>query len=328
MGKGKNKNKGDREDRGGHHRSGHHHSAYHTRKQEVKYGKRKCNFGCKLAMWDFGHCDPKKCSGKKMERLGLITNLRVGQKFPGIVVTPNAKSVICPNDRDIVLKDGISVVECSWARLDEVPFKRIGGKHERLLPYLVAANPINYGKPLKLNCVEAIAACLAIVGSEDLALELLKHFSWGPVFLSENRELIHLYQQCTDEESVLGAQRKYMEAVEKQRELRHEMSKTVDVWALGNPNHGSGNVLDNELQNEEGVVKNNEDLEAAVSDSISTNNDKHGDLLLDEGKREASQGEVVPDDATSTPPLAEVRKEQLDAEQEVNLKMAHISLEN
>jgi len=36
---------------------------------------------------DFDHCDPRRCSGKKLSRLGLITELRVGSKFRGIVVS-------------------------------------------------------------------------------------------------------------------------------------------------------------------------------------------------------------------------------------------------
>ena len=40
-----------------------------------------------VAMWDFEHCDPKRCSGKKLERHGLIKSIRIGQKFRGIVLT-------------------------------------------------------------------------------------------------------------------------------------------------------------------------------------------------------------------------------------------------
>lgn len=251
MGKGKNK---DRSDRGGSadHKRGHKkvsNGSGHGQRQETKHG-RKSDFPCKLAMWDFGHCDPKRCSGKKMERLGLITSLRIGQKSQGIVVAPNGKGVVCPNDREIVETNGVAVVECSWARLDEIPFGKIGGHNERLLPYLVAANPVNYGRPMKLNCVEAVAACLAIVGHEDWALELLKHFSWGPVFLVINRELLDKYQQCTDQESVLQAEKEFLAEVEREKEERQHRKETMDVWGMGNPNH-----VDEESEEQESDVE-------------------------------------------------------------------------
>lgn len=40
-----------------------------------------------VAMWDFDHCDPKRCSGKKLARHGLITSMRVGHRFRGVVLT-------------------------------------------------------------------------------------------------------------------------------------------------------------------------------------------------------------------------------------------------
>lgn len=113
----------------------------------------------KAACWDLGHCDPKRCSGKRLMNFGLMRELQIGQRFPGVIVSyvfthpylhnthrgnpqkltsishlssPNAKKIISPADKDLLEQFGAAVVECSWVRVKEVPWSRIGGKCERL----------------------------------------------------------------------------------------------------------------------------------------------------------------------------------------------------
>lgn len=259
MAKGKNKQTEERTSKS-RTSNGHKSKQHHVRRGRQETGAQTQNsesiFPVKLAMWDFDHCDPKRCSGKKLERLGYIKNLRVGQKFQGIVVSPNGKGVVCPDDKEIVESFGAAVVECSWARLDEVPFNKIGGKHERLLPYLVAANTVNYGRPWKLNCVEALAACFAIVGHEEWAAKLLENFSWGLTFLDINKELLEVYRQCTDSESVEKAQNEWMAKLEQEVRQRKEQSAAGDVWMMGNVNRGAdGLASDEDEEDDESEVE-------------------------------------------------------------------------
>ena len=41
--------------------------------------------------------------------------------------------------------------------------------NERLLPLCKAANPVNYGKDVKLNCAEALAGALWLAGFKEQA---------------------------------------------------------------------------------------------------------------------------------------------------------------
>ena len=83
----------------------------------------------------------------------MIESLPTAAFFPGVVLTPQGKRSVSPADRDIIVRSGLCVVDCSWARLNDVPFSRLKGGAHRLLPILVAANPVNYGKVAKLSCV-------------------------------------------------------------------------------------------------------------------------------------------------------------------------------
>lgn len=135
---------------------------------------------------------------------------------------------------------GLAVVEASWARLDEVPFGKIKGPHERLcefsvattptcpcllkhppVPYLVATNPVNYGRPWRLNCVEALAAGFYITGHDEWAELLLSKFSWGHSFWKMNGHLIERYRTCHTHEEVS----EMAERIQRELQEEHERQK-------------------------------------------------------------------------------------------------------
>lgn len=195
--------------------------------------KRQNKLPVPVAMWDFDHCDPKRCSGKKLLRQGMITQLTVSQPFNGITLSPQGEIPVCPNDRSLVETSGVSVVEASWARIDEVPFRKMKIAHPRILPYLVATNPVNYGKPYKLNCVEAIAACFFITGFKKFGHRMMSKFSWGHAFYKVNRKLFHIYRRCSDVPSILEAQKTWLAELEAEHAAKELRKLVLDSDVTG-----------------------------------------------------------------------------------------------
>jgi pre-rRNA-processing protein TSR3 len=174
-----------------------------------------------LSMWDFEHCDPNRCSGQRLARRGVIRILKLRDPCHGVVLTPTATRLVSPADREVAMHGGVGVVDCSWKELDKVPWSRMRMGAPRLLPFLVAANSVNYGRPMKLNCAEAVAATLFILGFEAQAREVLSHFSYGPEFFEVNKDVLAGYQTCNSEEEVKAFQDAFLAAA-------REISAPVD----------------------------------------------------------------------------------------------------
>jgi pre-rRNA-processing protein TSR3 len=98
--------------------------------------KRSESLECRVFLWEFGQNDSKRDSGSKMVRLGYAKRLRIGQSFPGVVLSSEAKTFVSPEDTDLVEKNGVAGINCSWNRLDEIPFGSIGNDIRLLIRYL------------------------------------------------------------------------------------------------------------------------------------------------------------------------------------------------
>lgn len=166
----------------------------------------------KIVVYHTKQCDPRKCSALKLKRHNLVWIVHQTRKLPGgaVILNPFSKKAFSPFDRERIEKKGLVALDLSWKHADDVKnFLTLRGA-SRCLPYLVAANPINYGKPTKLSTVEALAAALYLAGFKEKAEKLLSLFKWGPTFLSLNEELLETYAKAHDSGEIVEMQRQFM----------------------------------------------------------------------------------------------------------------------
>jgi pre-rRNA-processing protein TSR3 len=148
-------------------------------------------------------CDPRKCTVKKLERADLIRIVKTLSRIPRntLLLDPTAEQALSPADWTV---KSVTVLDCSWEVLDTGVVR--SWRIRRALPFLVAANPVNFGRPCILSSVEALAAALWILGEEQQARGILAKVSWGIRFLEVNAEPLALYATARDSAEVVKFQ--------------------------------------------------------------------------------------------------------------------------
>ncbi len=154
-----------------------------------------------LFIYHTGQCDPKKCTGLKLIRFGLATPVK---KIPNCtILNPLSEKAFSPEDTGDIL-----ALDCSWNQSQDIFLKY--EKNSRSLPYLVPANPVNYGKPTKLSTVEALAGALYILGKKEKALNILSKFGWGRVFIDLNHKMLEEYAKAKNSREIVAIQKEFM----------------------------------------------------------------------------------------------------------------------
>ena len=168
--------------------------------------------GIKIVVYHAKQCDPRKCSALKLKRHNLVWIVHQTRSLPkgGIILNPFSTRAFSPADRERIEKKGLVALDLSWKHAGDVEkFLNLRGV-SRCLPYLIAANPINYGKPTKLSTVEALAAALYISNFREEAKRFLSIFKWGATFLSLNQTLLDIYSQAADSSEVVELQKQFI----------------------------------------------------------------------------------------------------------------------
>ena len=162
------------------------------------------------AIW-LAQDDPKKNTAVRASKDNLLQLHKDFRRLPkrGIILEPLCGKVLGPEDRETFERNGALVgLDCSWAQIEDSVehVMRRTRLQPRMLPLLLAANPVNWGKPGKLTTVEALAASLYLLGRKDQARELLSKFRWGERFIELNKEPLDAYAAAKSSAELVSLQ--------------------------------------------------------------------------------------------------------------------------
>jgi pre-rRNA-processing protein TSR3 len=143
----------------------------------------------------------------KMKRFGKVRILSRISNIPRntLLLDPTVEQAISPMDKHA---PSITVLDCSWEVLDTSVVEKY--RTRRALPFLLAANPLHYGRPFQLSSIEAFAAALCILGEREQAQQILSLYTWGCRFLELNAEPLFLYAKARDSAEVIAIQAGYL----------------------------------------------------------------------------------------------------------------------
>ena len=163
------------------------------------------------AIW-LAQDDPKKNTAVLASKRGDIKLHKNMKNLPkkGIILEPLCGKVFGPEDHDLLTTRNGSLVglDCSWAQI-ESSVDTVMKKTRllpRMLPLLLAANPVNWGKPGKLTTAEAISAALYLIGRQEQAREVLGAFRWGERFFELNQQPLDAYSQAKSSSELVDLQ--------------------------------------------------------------------------------------------------------------------------
>lgn len=157
--------------------------------------------------------DPKKNTARKLARFELVRLVDKVHHVPrgAVLLDPFAEKALSREDLDAATTRGVVALDCSWKLAEQVFPEARARTQPRALPWLLAANPVNYGKASQLSTAEALAASCHILGEKEQAERLMSKFGWGSVFLTLNAQPLDDYAAAWTSRDVVAAMHAYLD---------------------------------------------------------------------------------------------------------------------